>query len=541
MHKALTIAELQCTIIDHVLADDCAGTKTVAALARTCRTLHESAARALWRELPSLTPLLYCMPSDLFRKGTYLDFGRPLQPSDWTRVNKYAVHITTLHFQSTWKRHGRARFLTISPTAFATLARSISADCLLPNLRALTWDPPYGEDEPMFSFVEKLLARSLRSLTLRVLTASQVPAPHILRLLPSRCPSIRSFVIEYEGTNEDISDAIAECTSRLRHLRECEVYIPAPNVTLNHLASLPDLQSLTAWQCPTYPAYPRLLLHPISSTVPSTFAALQEISVRTEHITACTALACLIDSHEIKSITFTYSQWASASFLRECARALSHLRNPTSLTSLSIAFDKDANTPIDMPDAVVDDRVLRPLLVFTSLETFEFDPYCSFAIDDRLMEDAAVNWPRLRSLELVPKKALANTSRLTLDGLVPIVQNCPRLKTLCVPLEEHLSEPSLDAAQSLHNENITTLVAVSSTIEEPAAVILFLVHLFPRLQVIDHWAEDEDEGVPNPWEAIETIVRGINSAFPKETRGKEGRMTKGQLARLMRKWLRGFR
>ncbi|TFK47171.1 hypothetical protein OE88DRAFT_1728638 [Heliocybe sulcata] len=537
MRNALTIAELQSIIVDYILADDSSGRKTVAALARSCRTLHESAVRALWRELPSLAPLLHCMPSDLFLQGTSLRLGRPLRTSDWTRVHKYAAHIAILHFQSTWKRQSRCRFPTISPSAFAALANGISADCLLPNLRALTWDPHYREEESVFSFVEQLLAGSLTSLTLRVLTSSQSTAPRILRLLPSRCPSIQSLVIEYEGLNEDISEAIAECTYRLRQLRECEVYAPAADVALNHLAGLPHLRSLTVWQCPHAPSLQSTSLSP---TVLDSFAALEEISIRTEHITACTTLARLISSHKMKSITFTYNEWASASLLRGCTRALSHLRRPSSLTTLSIALDKDAEVPINLPDAVVDDSLFRPLLVFSSLEIFELDPHCSFAIDDRLVETIAARWPRLRSLELMPQRCLANTSRLTLNGLVPLVKNCPRLKTLCVPLEEHVSEPSLERVQGLHSDNITTLVVVSNTVEEPASVILFLAHLFPRLQVIENWAESEEEGTMSPWDAIETIVRGINYAFPSEARGKEGRLLKGQLACLMRKWMRSF-
>lgn len=546
MHEALTIVELQSSIIDYILSDDAGGRSTVAALARTCKVLHGSAAKALWQDLPSLAPLLYCMPSDILGEKkahdtVYLDFRRPIQTADYARASIYTSHVRSLHFQSSWKRCNSSPLPSISPEAFAALAANIPADCLLPNLRSLTWDPPYGEDGPAFLLIEKLLTRTLTSLTLRILTKAQAAAPPILQSIPQRCPWMRSLFIEYEGTDRAVSESVAQCISQLHRLQECEVYIPALSVSLNSLVKLPNLRSLTAWQCPTLPSHPRSRLpRPTLHCSPGTFPALQEIHVRTEHITACTTLARLISSKQIRSITFTYSEWAPASLLEDCTRAISSQCDSASLTSLSIAFDREAGTPYGISDAVVDETVLRPLLVFSSLEALELDPHCSFAIDDRLVEDLSTHWPRLRSLELIPKKPIANASRLTLQGLIPLVKNCPDLKTLCVPLEDFVMTPSLEPASTIFNEKVTSLAIMSTAVENLAAAILFLVYLFPNLRAIDNWAEDEDEESLGPWRTIETLVRDINSAFPKETQGHEGRFTQSQLRCLMRKWLKEF-
>ena len=40
--------------------------KSLASLARTCRALQKPALDALWAELPSLAPLIRCLPQDLW-------------------------------------------------------------------------------------------------------------------------------------------------------------------------------------------------------------------------------------------------------------------------------------------------------------------------------------------------------------------------------------------------------------------------------------------------------------------------------------------
>ena len=72
MHRALEIAE-----VVQMICDSTYSTHTLAVLARTCRTFHYAAIRSLWRVLPTLAPLIMCLPAGVWiRDGTNAYGGR---------------------------------------------------------------------------------------------------------------------------------------------------------------------------------------------------------------------------------------------------------------------------------------------------------------------------------------------------------------------------------------------------------------------------------------------------------------------------------
>jgi hypothetical protein len=74
MHNALGIHEILFDIFNHVCAITAADGSTkkpnlnpsLVALARTCRAFQEPALDALWLQLDDLTPLLRCLPEDVW-------------------------------------------------------------------------------------------------------------------------------------------------------------------------------------------------------------------------------------------------------------------------------------------------------------------------------------------------------------------------------------------------------------------------------------------------------------------------------------------
>jgi len=63
MYPCLQIAEIQSEIFIHLLAED---TPTLATLARTCKTLTETALDLLWYDQETLAPLIQVLPNDLW-------------------------------------------------------------------------------------------------------------------------------------------------------------------------------------------------------------------------------------------------------------------------------------------------------------------------------------------------------------------------------------------------------------------------------------------------------------------------------------------
>ena len=65
MHQCLRTPELLSHILEDVYAEE-SGLKDMAALAVACQTFREPALDILWRSLPSLGPLLRCLPEDAY-------------------------------------------------------------------------------------------------------------------------------------------------------------------------------------------------------------------------------------------------------------------------------------------------------------------------------------------------------------------------------------------------------------------------------------------------------------------------------------------
>jgi F-box-like len=62
MHHCLIISEILLKIFDFLYDDDPCRRAPLARLALTCRTFHDPASELLWSYLPSLHPLVKCLP-----------------------------------------------------------------------------------------------------------------------------------------------------------------------------------------------------------------------------------------------------------------------------------------------------------------------------------------------------------------------------------------------------------------------------------------------------------------------------------------------
>jgi len=78
MHHCLNVLDILDTIFNFVLESHEYGTSTLAALAVTCRHFEHPALDVLWRTIPSLIPLVKCLPPDLWEMTIQVETGRLL-------------------------------------------------------------------------------------------------------------------------------------------------------------------------------------------------------------------------------------------------------------------------------------------------------------------------------------------------------------------------------------------------------------------------------------------------------------------------------
>ncbi|KAF8440837.1 hypothetical protein L210DRAFT_3538419 [Boletus edulis BED1] len=104
MHQALKIQEILFIIFGYSSSESVSQSgysesRTLAALARTCRAFKEPALSVLWRVLIDLSPLARCLPeaSNLLRNvGTQYSFTRPLTKTEWDTLQSYTRRVRSI-------------------------------------------------------------------------------------------------------------------------------------------------------------------------------------------------------------------------------------------------------------------------------------------------------------------------------------------------------------------------------------------------------------------------------------------------------------
>ncbi|KAF9814426.1 hypothetical protein IEO21_05090 [Rhodonia placenta] len=154
---------------------------------------------------------------------------------------------------------------------------------------------------------------------------------------------------------------------------------------------------------------------------------------------------------------------------------------------------------------VLPSTALQPLYAFHNLETLSIDSRYNIAINDNDMMSMALAWPRLRVLSFLHIRSQPRpfVPAVTLQGLVPLVENCPDLEDVILDIDASNTEVSVDARPGGGSSNslITRLrLGPSSVAGEPVKMAAFLSDLFPHLKNIDcqvegsgssAWAEAE--------------------------------------------------
>ncbi|KZT29423.1 hypothetical protein NEOLEDRAFT_1128177 [Neolentinus lepideus HHB14362 ss-1] len=72
MHRCLTLPEIVSAIAEHVPSDY---SVSLAAFARTCKSFFEPSIAILWGKLPSIIPLLECLPQEYWAYDSGLHYA----------------------------------------------------------------------------------------------------------------------------------------------------------------------------------------------------------------------------------------------------------------------------------------------------------------------------------------------------------------------------------------------------------------------------------------------------------------------------------
>jgi hypothetical protein len=143
------------------------------------------------------------------------------------------------------------------------------------------------------------------------------------------------------------------------------------------------------------------------------------------------------------------------------------------------------------------------------------------AIDNSLMKDMALAWPRLRTLRLM---SFYNASRwhsnVNLEGLIQLAQHCRVLESVSHEFDVSLPTTWIHPGNGIRNESSTFLHVGRSRITDPVAVVAVLSDVFPNLRLSHRWHPreaptwDVTEDVNDPvfiemskrWEQVDKLL-----------------------------------
>ncbi|TFY75665.1 hypothetical protein EWM64_g8347 [Hericium alpestre] len=274
---------------------------------------------------------------------------------------------------------------------------------------------------------------------------------------------------------------IALLVSALRHLTSVTIRTPVPiSVDLiTILADLPKLRILQLAYMFTKPLELQFPLHPGLN-----FVALEEIELEDGQLhDYIRFFEALRGEHGIQRVDVNVKGCATRPAVARFIQAVSSKVSRDTLSQFHLRATQLCESHSHSSHAS-DNQTLFPLLRFRRMEHFSLT-YCASAWDNRLLEDIALAWPALKSLDLSSHSGWAHTSNLTLGGLYPLAKHCPRLYYIHIVIAPFDGDtgrlPQRDWIQSAHQwpaEPMSIHIRMLSVDVHPG-LLSYLQSIFP--------------------------------------------------------------
>jgi hypothetical protein len=372
--------------------------------------------------------------------------------------------------------------VTIGTSAYDALARHASQTPIF-AIRELWWKEDSESRTPYIGIFIGPLLISLKTCAIKV---SGIVAP-ALSSLPKTLEKLDLSDMGHSGEYCGVSATISDSICHWKRLRKicCGNGIQLSGDAIRHLASSPTVRELgIRMDCSE--------IAEVLSDTPekSAFPCLRHISFDCLTMTSFSRLFPRLGTSLLESLHIPRGQLSSATELHMFFQSLCYLSEHESFTSLNISLDNNptlnaTNVP-NSPAHVISGMTLEPLQVFKNLTHLILDVRLPFDLDNDALRDMAICWPRLQNLRFGGELSIRRRSRITLHGLILLVEHCPYLCELAIVITAFLDEPYSTRKQGtgIYNEAITCLDLGSSSCRGMDAVAAFLYDLFPNLLTI---------------------------------------------------------
>lgn len=411
--------------------------------------------------------------------GYYLQtLTRPMNADDWRIFQAYAFRVRTIacvgHYNIVDAQVLRA--LSFSPTPGP----------LFPNLISFQWRERQDE---AFPFISHVLHGSLTQLTLN-LSGPEIITLSLLPSIKSICTNVTKATFGIAGSwSEAASNAISNVISGWSHLEELEcggLSQPA----WQHLATLPSLRVLTI-EFSAAPFGPYRIDPRVDAR--SAFSALETLILKSWSLTSYHSIIAQMQYSPLKAVICQPSIPFTPEDFRTFAQTLS---NDTTQNTLDKFFvDQGWAEGVDYADYILSIDALIPLSQLRNLTSLRINPLGPLDLNDEDLNEMSKHLSHLHTLILGSTHGCRDRSKITLEGLVPLLRNCPKLIWLGIVIDATVL-PSANANSSggekVRNHHLNCLLLGDSKIDDAARVATYLSDLLPGIRDIFSWDENMD-------------------------------------------------
>ncbi|KZT30748.1 hypothetical protein NEOLEDRAFT_1126367 [Neolentinus lepideus HHB14362 ss-1] len=504
------------------ILDSPGGKRSLSRLARTCKGICETALNVLWRELDSLVPLIGLFPNHLLRRTRRPGLGltKPPAEEDWSRVLSYGKRVRRIAYNESANN--------VSASIFPIIDEYRPQTYILPNLTSLTWrvDTAAGLERCLLFLTPEVktvvldinnkvsnLRDILKQLSNRnrlhsLSFTSHVALPEDFTDIFHRQNGLVKLSLNAPGA---LSSAVGKWVSSQPKLRFLELDLTARSIVAVE-GFFEEIMPRSGYSTPSS----------VGGTDSGVFSAdepdFSDIRKSALRLTGDAPLKGVCP--QLQQLQLTGEAANIAAFMK-------HLNSRLAVLDLIIDDPPETNDWHELATTICEqfggflqvlklsavnskfielvrstsrDVPIKPLsleyLTFLpNLHRLDIDLPESVIFSDSDVAHIAKTCPNIEVLRLCPlAKFTTAPPSLTLEGLIPLTTECPRLHTLAVVVDGRSGTRGDAVERAPSSRSLLRLHVGHSWVKDPFRVAITLSHLSPYLDNLK-WFQEKNRAV----------------------------------------------
>lgn len=370
----------------------------------------------------------------------------------------------------------------LGTSAFDIIAKTRTRLTIFPNLRTLNWDDGMSFDQCVIFMHNEITTLSV---TFNDETELEIARTSLMDI--TRMPNITRLTLEMFHPMTTIEPIAAPLLSSMSNLEGLEIL---PFHFISGIAkSVSLLQHLRVvefrWEHLDEPTVEKSVSGDLNFE-PGAFSRLEELSFCASFSDAIRFVVTPNGPKNLKKLRINSQDLESPMAYRALIAAIATTYESLTFLALSCfySWELGSDLPIEHqptyePFAI---DILKPLFKLHGLLFLKVIYWGSLGLRDKDLEEIAIAFPSIETLDLNPRPMFPQTSDLTLSSILRFADHCPRLQELSFLIDaSHTTIPELQAAfQRAPRMNLKSLhLGIVEALEEEETIAFLLSWVCP--------------------------------------------------------------